>query len=157
MILKRGNLFDTKCRLIAHGVNCMGGFGSGVAGQIARLYPFVREEYLRKFKEDGWKLGDVQFVDLLNGVDHEAYQWREFTTIANCATQFSYGRSGKHVNYAALGVCLDKLMLYAKDNNVSLAIPKIGCGLGGGDWRDVSSIIEEREALYEINLEVWEL
>lgn len=157
MILKRGNLFDTKCRLIAHGVNCMGSFGSGVAGQIARLYPFVMEEYLRKFKEEGWKLGDVQFVDLLDGIDHEAYCWREFTTIANCATQHSYGREGKYVSYEALGVCLDKIFAYAADRNLEIAMGKIGCELGGGDWSVVSSMIEEREFKFVINVEVWEL
>lgn len=75
----KGDLFTTDCDLIAHGCNCRGGYGSGVAYTMAKLYPKAKYYYLDKYEEDGWKLGDVQMV----------YQ-RDGKYIANCATQDAY-------------------------------------------------------------------
>lgn len=145
MILKQGNLFDTECKIIAHGVNCKGGFGSGVAGQIARLFPFVKEEYFRKFQVEGWKLGDVQFVVCGDKI------------IANCATQFNYGRTGVYVDYDAIGNCLNKVFDFAHGCQAGVAIPWIGCGLAGGNRGLVSTIIQQVQQERKIYLEVWEL
>jgi O-acetyl-ADP-ribose deacetylase (regulator of RNase III) len=146
MILKQGNLFDTNAKIIAHGVNCQGAFNSGVAGQIARLFPFVKTSYLAKHHGERWHLGDVQFV--------------EFSTeriFANCATQQFYGRKGKFVDYEAVGTCMNKLIDYAESKCYSIAMPKIGCGLGGGDWDVVSKIIQEVLQERKVVIEVWDL
>lgn len=145
MMLKKGNLFSTECRIIAHGVNCRAAIGSGVAGQIARLFPSAKSEYLRKFKEDGWRLGDVQFVFV------------EDKIIANCATQYDYGRSGVYVDYEAVASCLNKVFEFASAGSCGVAIPKIGTGLGGGDWDTINRIIQEALQERVIHLEVWEL
>jgi O-acetyl-ADP-ribose deacetylase (regulator of RNase III) len=47
---KKGNIFESGAGIIAHGVNCKGAFGSGVAGQIAKLYPKTKSDYLYKFQ-----------------------------------------------------------------------------------------------------------
>jgi O-acetyl-ADP-ribose deacetylase (regulator of RNase III) len=141
---KSGSLLDTLNpeRVIAHGVNCRGGFGSGVAGQIAKLYPLARTRYLDRFNTIGWRLGDVQFVQI-----------SEQLTIANMATQLNFGYDGKlYVNYGAIRQCFDELLKYVECGNQSVAIPKIGCGLAGGSWQVVEGIV--RDCLKKRNVEV---
>lgn len=129
----KGDVFSSGAQLIAHGCNCRGGFGSGVAGVIAKKYPYVKGKYLLKNATEGWKLGDVQFVNQPIG-----------STIANCATQQDYLPRGVcHADYEAIRVCMEKVRDYAKLNNLTVAVPKIGAGLAGGDWVIIKDILEK--------------
>jgi O-acetyl-ADP-ribose deacetylase (regulator of RNase III) len=126
-----GDLFGTKANVIAHGVNCRGAFGSGIAGQIRKRYPEVYDAYIDKYRsKKGWKLGDVQYVVV---TDH---------IIANCATQDNYGTDKINVDYLAVKDCLMKLGQHCSDTNLSLALPRIGAGLAGGNWTTIKNIIE---------------
>lgn len=121
----QGNIFDTTADVIGHGCNCVGGFGSGIAGQIADIYPHVRKAYWEYHTNVGWTLSDIQLV----GVDDGD------RIIANCATQKEYlPRNKQHADYNAIKkVCL-KLKDFCQVNGKSLALPRIGCGLAGGIW-----------------------
>ena len=142
-----GDLFDTDADIIAHGVNCKGSFGSGIAGLMNRYYPPVRREYLDKFDTEGWKLGDTQFVRLVNVKGYI------YTIIANCATQDDYGYKGVcHASYPAIRECMTKVKEYARQDNLTIAIPTIGCGLAGGDWNIVKGILEEVFTDYDITV-----
>ena len=133
--LIKGNLFGSEADIIAHGVNTSGGFGSGIAGQIATFFPEVRALYFAKYEKKGWKLGDVQFAP--TDLEHPQI-------IANCATQEEYyPRNKVHADYGAVLTCMEKVKNFAKANDFSIAIPKIGCGLAGGDWNIVHKILEE--------------
>jgi O-acetyl-ADP-ribose deacetylase (regulator of RNase III) len=134
----KGDLFTTDCEIIAHGVNCRGKFGSGVAGQIRKLYPRVREAYLEKHELYGWKLGQIQFV-YANGPERVKGQpyW-----IVNMATQDACGYDGKvYVDYLAVELCFNTLFRFCEYNKDRIAIPKVGCGLAGGEWPQVESIL----------------
>jgi O-acetyl-ADP-ribose deacetylase (regulator of RNase III) len=140
----KGDLFETKCNIIAHGCNCRGGFGSGVAYTMAMKYPKVRDMYLEKHEEEGWKLGDVQFVRVRDG-----------RVIANCATQYNYLPRGVcHASYDAIRKAMQTVKEYAVNNDLSVAIPKIGAGLAGGDWDKIESILEEVFSDYSITVYV---
>lgn len=129
----KGNLFESEADLICHGVNCAGGFGSGVAGQIAKIYPEVREEYLKFHKETGWNLGYVQVVSVNDG-----------KFVINCATQQEYYPRNKiHADYDAIKTCMIKVKHLAQTMNMSIAMPKIGAGLAGGDWNKIEMILKE--------------
>src|ERR1044072_7927805 len=119
----RGNLFDTNRIVIAHSCNCLGAFGSGVAGQIAKLYPDARKAYLEKFKDPGWKLGDVQIVEI---PAHNLKNKNEKRIIANMATQRTFGTTGKHVSYPACFECFDKLFRFCEAEDLDVAMPKVG-------------------------------
>jgi O-acetyl-ADP-ribose deacetylase (regulator of RNase III) len=128
----KGNLFDTKDGIIAHGCNCRGGFGSGVAGQIARLYPQVREAYLGKFERSGWKLGQVQFVPIEDSN----------LIIANMATQDKFGYDGGlYVDYEAIRTAFDTVCRFAEEVQESISLPWIGTGLGGGERGIIQGIL----------------
>lgn len=128
----KGNLFESSAEILAHGCNCIGGFNSGVAKGFSIHYPESRKQYLHKYNTVGWKLGDVQFVNTKDKL------------IANCATQFRYGREPLvYIDYDAIKVVMKKLYDYSKQNNKTIAIPKIGAGLGGGDWLIIEKIIND--------------
>lgn len=149
--LIQGDLFTAKCDIIAHGCNCSGGFGSGVAGQIAKRWPRVREAYLQKYQKSGWKLGEIQLVFSTNDL--------ELPIIANIATQEDFGYDGQlYVDYKAVKTGLNKVFKYCNEHNLSVALPKIGCGLAGGDWDKVYQIIQTLSSKYpSVAIEVYEL
>ena len=130
---KTGDLLEASEDIIAHGVNCKGVMGSGVAKLIKDRYPKAYFYYWDYHNTDGWKPGMVQFVS----------QWDQ-KIIANCATQKAYmPRNVCHADYDAIREAMGILRDYAKFNNKSVAIPKIGAGLAGGDWDTIEKIIND--------------
>lgn len=128
----KGDLFDGNVQLIAHGCNCKGGFGSGVAAIMAMKHPKARMGYMDKHNGEGWKLGDVQFVSSNSQI------------IANCATQdHFFPRDRVHADYNAIKVCMQKVKEYAKLRNLSVGLPKIGAGLAGGNWAVIEQILND--------------
>jgi O-acetyl-ADP-ribose deacetylase (regulator of RNase III) len=138
----QGDLFETKDDIIAHGCNCRGGFGAGIAGIIARKFPKARAYYMDKHEEDGWKLGDIQPVE----------QWTG-QYIVNCATQDNYAYSGVlNADYNAIRLAMTRLKEFAKSKSFTISIPKIGAGLAGGDWNIIEKILEEVFSDYDITI-----
>lgn len=142
IIYKKGDLLEATEDIIAHGVNCVGGFKSGVAGQLAEKYPRAKDRYLQKFNNIGWKLGENQLVMLPNN-----------KRLYNCATQYAdLPRGICHVDYAAIRRCMEWLKDDAESDKLSVAIPKIGCGLAGGDWDTVKAILEDVFQDYDVTV-----
>ena len=146
---RKGNLLDVTSGVIAHGVNCQGVMGSGVAKAIREKYPDVYRKYQKDV--ESWKegfgatfgqLGRVQFI----GVSQKL-------VVANCFTQDFFGTLKRHVDYEAVAKCFYELNK-RRDWYGQLNIPKIGAGLGGGDWSVIESIIKSE---YKADVIVWEL
>lgn len=149
----KGDVFKSGAGIIAHGCNCIGGFGSGVAGHIRTLYPHVAAAYTHKHENGGWKLGDVQFVNLY---DHRSNSSHPITYwIVNCATQQEYyPRNKVHADYDAIRTCMEKVKEFAEFQGRTIAIPKIGAGLAGGDWNIIEGILKEVFHDYDITVYV---
>lgn len=47
------------------------------------------------------------------------------------------------IRYDALETCLKSAYKHAKDNNLIVAMPRIGCVLAGGDWHIIETIIKK--------------
>lgn len=138
----QGDLFDTNCDIIAHGVNCRNAFGSGVAGLMAQKYPKAKSMYHEKFEQEGWWLGDVQYV-----------MQRDGKFVANCATQDDFGYNGApNADYGAIRKCMESVKYFAVFKNLSVAIPKIGAGLAGGDWNVIERILDEVFNDYDVTV-----
>jgi len=123
-----GNVLDAPQPIIVHQVNCQGVMGSGVAKAIREKYPEVFEAY-ETFLIDGYELGSAQFVETHDGKE-----------IVNLFSQEYYlPRTKRHTSYDALVTGFEFIKKWSKED---IAMPRIGCGLGGGDWHIVSAIIE---------------
>lgn len=129
-----GNIFDCIENIIVHQTNCQGVMGHGIALQVKERYYEVFEAYklhcdVAENKQD--LLGTVLFLDTYDN-----------KIIANIFGQLNYGE-GLQTNYGKLAKGLDDIAEYAKENNLSVAIPyKIGCGLAHGNWEVVKELIE---------------
>ena len=126
-----GDITETELTYIAHGVNCQNRMGSGVAKALFTRFPEVKIEYHKLF-DDYFKpsLGEIDYVQ-----SGDKY-------IINCFTQFNYGYDGKrYVNYAAVAQCFESIRIQLKGEII--AIPKIGCGLAGGNWEFMEQLIND--------------
>ena len=119
--------------IIAHGVNCQGVMGSGVAKDLREKYPKIFNSY----KERCNFVDRKQSASLLGMVDYVMVSKDPTIYIANCFTQNFYGRNPgrKFADPEAITSCLENI-LYTNGHgyNYPIYIPKIGCGLGGLDW-----------------------
>lgn len=136
MIINPGNVFDAFLypnTVVVHGCNAQGVMGSGVAKVVRNDFPGAYYEYIRRHEEFGLQLGEIIPVPVLPG------RW-----IINAITQEFYGRDGRrYVNYAAVGTAFRQVRKFAEDQGIeSVNYPKIGAGLGGGDWNTISQIID---------------
>ena len=142
-----GNIFDTHCNIICHQVNCQGVMGHGIAKQVKEKYKGVFNEYKRYCDAHADSreamLGEALIVDVDYGA--AVLDWlvnKERKYIANIFGQLTYG-TGLRTNYKALVLGLEVVANFAKEHNLSVAVPyKIGCGLAGGDWNKVNILIE---------------
>ena len=145
---KIGNLFDDKHDYILHGCNSRGVMGSGFALQVKQMYPKVYEVYQAYCKQNDPKylLGSVCSV-----VDGDI-------VFLNCITQDLYGYSKeKFVSYDAVDMCMTKIAECLPDDpNLKMAMPKIGAGLGGGNWEVIEAIVKHRLA-WKFNVTVYSL
>lgn len=137
----KGNLLDSNCDYICHQVNCRGRMGSGIAKQIRERFPEVYKEYRERYEhalkiglEPDKMLGSSDIVKLKDDNRH----------VVNMYSQRGYGYDGKrYTSYKAFEFILQQLKKEIPTECV-IGFPKnIGCGLGGGDWKVISGLIEE--------------
>lgn len=148
-----GDLLKSDCDVIAHQCNCLLAFGSGIAGQIRNELPGAYEKFKNDYREPLDKLGSycVATKDIGN-----------FLAVYNLYGQYSYGIGNMHTNYLALREALTAMMKNIDDEDilkaVKIGVPyKMGCGLGGGDWDTVSSILEEISERFNRNIYIYRI
>ena len=128
---------DGEFDVIGHGTNCFCTQGAGLAPQMVKA--FNTDRYLLE-KED--RKGDINKLGTIEYHTNEFYT--KPLTVVNAYTQYGFGRNhvgGKAIplDYEALILCLRKMNRLFKGKHIGL--PKIGCGLAGGDWSTVKGII----------------
>lgn len=145
MIERTGDVFTTEAKYIGHGVNTQGVMGAGIAKTIRDKFPHVYKEYRWLCMGNNLTPGNF-FVYPENG-----------KLIVNFATQ---AMPGPDANYDWLFTSLLRFSQQAvakipKNGNL-VAIPELGCGIGGLEWPTVKQTIELVEAIVpEIKYEVW--
>lgn len=126
--LEFGNIFNLPdVKNYAHGCNCAGAMGKGIALQFKEKYSQMYLEYKKCCKDGDFNLGDVFPYNYGEG------------TVFNLGTQKSWKTKAE---LDAIGESFQKMLLYAHQNKIDkIALPKIGAGLGGLVWDDVKAII----------------
>lgn len=134
-ILEYFDIMKDSCvqpHVLVHGCNCMGRFNSGLAKQIRQKYPEVYKSYMMYVKNN-----DPRY--LLGSAD--SVKVGETGVIVNGFTQQFYGTDPNrtYVNYRAIGKVLHTVSKEYPDR--AIIMPRIGAGLGNGDWREIKGII----------------
>jgi O-acetyl-ADP-ribose deacetylase (regulator of RNase III) len=129
-----GDLFVNRfgATTLAHGCNCQGSMGAGIATGFRDRYPRMFEEYRRRCKADPrqFNLGD-------------AWLWREDGRpwVFNLGTQEGVWRA--RASYDAIQTALTGMRERADAEGItSIAIPRVGAGHGGLSWKKVRAIVE---------------
>lgn len=142
MIVKNGDLFTTDARGIGHGINCKGKMGAGIAVLFRKKYPEMFTKYQEKCLAGEIMPGDCFVWDNEDG-----------TFVYNLASQ---DYPGKHAKLFWLGNAAAKALKHADSHGVkAIALPQIGCGIGGLDWNEVASLLEEVERNYNAHFEIY--
>ncbi len=129
----KGDLMKASEKIIIHGCNAMGVMGSGVAYLIRRDFPGAYKVYRDHYEAHGLRLGEVVWAKTRGKI------------IGNAITQGKFGRDGdRYVDYDAVRSVIRVVnQVCVNCYEHSVALPKIGAGLGGGDWNVISEIIEQ--------------
>jgi O-acetyl-ADP-ribose deacetylase (regulator of RNase III) len=137
----KGNLLDLfdqgEFEIIAHGCNCQGMMGAGIASQIKQRYPLAYYADIFDKRMDSEKLGDFSTPDDI---------------IFNLYTQLY---PGPNARYDALSLCLYKLNNYLPKNSI-IGLPQIGCGIGGLDFDKVRKIIQKELINFDVTIVIYD-
>ena len=110
--------------IIIHGCNCFHTMGAGIAKSIKQTFPLAYKADLETKKGDKSKLGNYSFAKCKTKTGNDL-------VVINAYTQYDYGRKSIHCNYEA--IC-DVLFKIGRNFMGRIGMPKIGCGLAGGNW-----------------------
>ena len=123
-------------KIIIHCCNDIGVMGAGVAAAIAQKWSIVKKQYLQWHRSNkGFKLGNVQFVKVEDDI-----------LVCNMIGQRHIRTKGKvaPIRYGAISKCLEKVKDGALKTNASVHCPYLmGCGLAGGSWSRIESMLQE--------------
>ncbi len=112
--------------IIAHGCNCLKTMGAGIALTIGKEFPSAKLADSSDSRLNMERLGDMTVATTKEGF-----------LVLNLYTQFNLG---KDLQYPALALCFYKInSIYP---NKSIGLPLIGCGIAGGEWKIVKSMIK---------------
>ena len=127
-----GNIFDSDTEAIVNTVNCVGVMGRGIALQFKKRFPENFSSYESACKNKQVVPGKM-FVHKQQSMINPKY-------IVNFPTK-RHWREKAHLQDITLGLS-DLKNVISTYGIKSIAIPPLGCGLGGLDWNDVKRAIE---------------
>lgn len=142
IIYKKGDVTEATEGVFMHGCNCQGVMGSGVAKTVREKFPEAYKRYVDLClhfarSERECLLGDVQGVTC------------DDVVVLNAFTQEDFGY-GRQIDYEAMFVALEDVNECALRHGwAAVAMPRIGAGLGGGNWRIIEAMIEETSTNYQ--------
>jgi O-acetyl-ADP-ribose deacetylase (regulator of RNase III) len=127
------NIFESKADALVNPINCVGVMGGGLAKSFRLRYWDMNKAYQMACAEGMIKVGKVwpwwespRFT--------KSGTWTEDRWIINFPTKDDW-RDPSEIDYIENG--LDDLTRVVKNLKLtSIAIPALGCGLGGLSWKD---------------------
>ena len=139
----------TRPVIIAHICNNLGLWGAGFVVALGKRYPKAKAEYLDWHRQRGsLSLTDIQLVQV------EKQVW-----VANMIAQNGVWtcKNPRPLCYESLELCLMRLRMIAFEHNAAIQMPKIGTGLGRGDWKIIQGLIQKCLANNDTDVFVLEL
>lgn len=131
--VQQGDILKAKADALVNTVNCVGVMGRGIALQFSKAFPEVFKVY-----EAACKRGEVEPGKVLS---HDLNRFEQPHYVINLPTKKHWrGKSRMEYIEAGLAALVDEVRRLGIR---SVAVPPLGCGLGGLEWSDVRPRIEE--------------
>jgi O-acetyl-ADP-ribose deacetylase (regulator of RNase III) len=145
--LTQGDILQSEADALVNTVNCVGVMGRGLALQFKRAFPANFAAYAAACKRAEVRPGSMHIV--------ETGQLTNPRFIVNFPTKRHWKDRSR---IADIDAGLDALIADVKRLGIkSIAVPPLGCGLGGLDWADVRPRIERSfAALPDVRVLVYE-
>lgn len=138
-------------KIVAHVCNDVGAWGKGFVLALSKCTPAperaFREWFLGRERND-FALGAVQFVSVSSDI-----------VIANMIGQRGIRALGgvPPIRYDAVETALQTVGKKALTENASVHLPRIGCGLAGGEWNKIEPLIEQQVCALIVPVFVYDL
>lgn len=129
---KKGNLLESEAEALVNAVNCVGVMGKGIALQFKKAFPDNFKAY-KQACETNVVVPGKMFVVQTGSIDNPQY-------IINFPTK-GHWRGKSKIEDIRSGL-IDFVEIIRTYGIKSVAIPPLGCGNGGLDWRQVQPLIE---------------
>jgi O-acetyl-ADP-ribose deacetylase (regulator of RNase III) len=145
--LVRGDILKADAEALVNTVNCVGIMGRGIALQFRKAFPENYKAYKSLCDRGGLEPGKVHVFDL-NRFENPRY-------IINFPTK-KHWKGKSRLEYIRAG--LTALVAEVGTRKIrSIALPPLGCGLGGLQWHDVRPLIEQAfQVLPDVRVIVFE-
>ncbi len=131
--IAKGNLLEAPVDALVNTVNTRGIMGKGIALQFKQAFPAMFRDYEKACKASEVRLGKMHVYDL--GGLADGPHW-----IINFPTK-GHWRDRSRLTDIETGL-EDLVATILRMEIRSIAIPPLGCGNGGLNWRDVRPRIE---------------
>jgi len=135
----RGDLFRSGTEALVNPVNIVGVMGKGLALQFRERFPGLYEAYRKACARGEVRIGQVLVYD------------RGPSTHPRCILNFptkAHWKDPSRLEYVRAGL-VDLVRVIREYRIRSIAVPALGAGLGGLDWKEVRPLIEEALAPLE--------
>jgi len=145
--LTRGDILKADAEALVNTVNCVGVMGRGIALQFRKAFPENFKAYKSICDKKQLRPGMMLVFDL-NRFENPRY-------VVNFPTKRHWKGKSKIEDIESGLEALVKEV--AKRNIRSIAIPPVGCGLGGLSWNQVKPMIQKAfEALADVHVFLYE-
>lgn len=146
IMFKQGDIFDSNAQVITNTINTVGVMGAGLAKQFKERFPDMFADYQKRCRRREVRVG-------------RPYLWkppnREGKWVLNFPTK-QHWKSNSRLKWIEEGLCY-LLEHYEEWGIKSLAMPALGCDLGGLNWeKQVKPLMVRYLSQMKIPVEIYE-
>lgn len=162
---------DSAATVICHCCNAFGGWGRGFVVPLGMRFPKAKNDYVEfctPYQESNDKRNELMGKVCLSKVGNKVF-------VANIIGQYFYSKNqrgikdqvgvdsrflpidGRFVSYDSIRMGFRELVFLMNGIDFIVQMPKMGCGLAGGNWEIIEEIIVEELCVNNIQVNVYEL
>ena len=131
-VIRQGDIFQSSADVLVNAVNCIGIMGGGIAKAFADRFPDCVPPYVTACRNKALAIG--------RGLVWQDPQSPIF--IVQAPTMIRPGSKAQLSDIKKTVEWIAHALVLAP--TCTIAIPALGCGIGGLDWEDVANVIRTR-------------
>lgn len=136
-------------KILVHCCNDIGAWGAGFVLAVSKKWPNVKKEYddlayLHKYQK-GTNCGtiDLGMVQFVLAEHNKSHNLQVANLIGQRGVAVPVMGRRPPICYDAIDIGLEKVAKEAERIFATVHMPRMGCGLAGGDWRVIEALIHK--------------